>query len=235
VKKVEVGFTLILLLVSTMAAAQMEEQFRTLVINDRSGKVVVLEVGDKTYVELKRLVQIGHGTMENRGNQIIVNLSSASNSHPANTKAEPDQATEAEQSTGVHLSREFMKAGIEEISLMREWASSLANAIQNGYPISENWVAGYRMKAQSGLGIASAAVSTEGDRSGIQLLIHEFDAVQEWSNKLLEARKSMNTATYALSPGTLQKDPLSQRIVTCGRFVGQMLVNGNFQDDPSCH
>ena len=224
----ECGYTLILLLVSTVSSAQAAEEFRSLVINDLSGKVVVMEIGDKTYVDLKRLVQIGHGSLEYRGNQIVVSLSCSSMDTPTKT-------TEEEQSTSLRLGREFTKAGIEEISLLREWASSLANSLQNGYPISENWVAGYRAKAHTGVGIVSAAVSTEGDRSAAELLNHEFETVQEWSNKLMEARKSMDTAKYAISPDALRNDPLSQKIVTCGRFLGQMLASGSFQDDASCH
>jgi hypothetical protein len=224
----ECGYALILLLVSTVTSAQVGEEFRILVINDLSGKVVVMEVGGKTYVDLKGLVQIGHGSLEYRGNQIVVSLSCSSVDTPTKT-------TEEEQPTSMRLSREFTKAGIEEISLLREWASSLANSLQNGYPISENWVAGYRAKAHTGVGIVSAAVSTEGDRSAAELLNHEFETVQEWSNKLMEARKSMDTAKYAISPDALRNDPLSQKIVTCGRFLGQMLASGSFQDDSSCH
>jgi hypothetical protein len=83
--------------------------------------------------------------------------------------------------------------------------------------------------------MASAAISSDGDRNAFQLLNTEFDAVQEWSNKLLEAHKSMNAGKYAVSDNALQNEPLSQRIVTCGRFLGQMLASGTFQDDPSCH
>jgi hypothetical protein len=224
----ECGYTLILLLVSTVTSAQAGEEFRTLVINDLSGKVVVMEVGGKTYVDLKRLVQIGHGSVDYQGNQIVVSLSCSGTDTPM-------KATEEDPSTSLRLSREFMKAGIEEISLLREWASSLANSLKNGYPVSENWVADYRARAQSGLGIVAAAVSTEGDRSGENLLKGEFEAVQEWSSKLLEARKSMDTAKYAVSPTALQKEPLSQKIVSCGRFLGQMLASGSFQDEASCH
>jgi hypothetical protein len=45
----------------------------------------------------------------------------------------------------------------------------------------------------------------------------------------------MNAAKYALSPSELHNDPLSQKIVSCGHFLGQMLASGDFQDDPSCH
>src|ERR1700751_131700 len=97
----ECGYTLILLLVSTVTSAQAAEEFRSLVINDLSGKVVVMEVGGKTYVDLKRFVQIGHGTMEYRGNQIVVRLSCSSMDTPAKT-------TEEEQSISLSLSRDFM-------------------------------------------------------------------------------------------------------------------------------
>ncbi|HET6178677.1 MAG TPA: hypothetical protein VFE61_17245 [Candidatus Sulfotelmatobacter sp.] len=209
-------------------SAQMSQEFRTLVVNDTSGKVAVLEVGDKTYIDLKRLAQIGHGSIAFEGNRIVLTLScNETNSSARTAEAEPTPTT--------RLSREFAKAAIEEISLMREWASTLANAVQNGYPVTDNWVANYRAQAQSGLAMASSAVSTDADRNALGLLRHEFESVQEWSNKLLEARKSMNAAKYALSPSELHNDPLSQKIVSCGHFLGQMLASGDFQDDPSCH
>jgi hypothetical protein len=217
----------LILLFSRSASAQGGEQFRTLVINEHSGKVVVMQMGDETYIDLRRLVQIAHGSIAYEGNRIVLALSCSVVNTPT--------TIEAEAPTNSRLTRDFMKAGIEEISLMREWASTLANAIQNGYPVNDTWVAGYRGKARTGLEMASAAVSSSADRAGFQLLNGEFEAVQEWSNKLIEARKSMDTAKYALSPGALQSEPLSQKIVACARFLGQMLASGNVQDDPSCH
>ena len=60
-------------------------------------------------------------------------------------------------------------------------------------------------------------------------------AVRQWSDKLVEARKSMNTGQYAMSASALRDDPLSQKIVACGRFLAPMLASGTIQDDPSCH
>lgn len=218
----------LLLALSGVTSGQVTEQFRTLVVNEYSEKVVLLEMGDKTYIELRQLAQIAHGSVAYEGSQVILTL-------PRATASTPSPTAKSEEPQASALTRDFMKAGIEEISLMREWASTLANAIQNGYPVSESWVASYRSRAQNGLGMASAAVSSDADRNGFQLLKSEFDAVQEWSNKLLEARKSMDAAKYALSPTALQNDPLSQKIITCGRFLGQMLAGGVFQDDSSCH
>jgi hypothetical protein len=227
-KSLEFLIRLSLALSAVAASAQTGTEFRTLVINDRSGKTSVLEAGDKTYVDLKQLVDIGHGTIAYEGNRIVLTISCSETSNPA-------VAAETEPTPTTRLSREFTKAAIEEISLMREWASVLANAVQNGYPVTDQWVANYRAQAQSSLGIASSAVSTDADRNALGLLRHEFESVQEWSNKLLEARKSMNAARYALSPSELHNDPLSQKIVACGHFLGQMLASGDFQDDPSCH
>lgn len=83
--------------------------------------------------------------------------------------------------------------------------------------------------------MASIAATTEADRQALQLLTNEFESVKQWSNKLVEARNSMDTAKYAMSSNALQNDPLSQKIVTCGRFLATMLASGQFQDDPSCH
>ncbi len=220
--------TVILLTLSAMMSGQMEENFRTLVINDQSAKVAVVQVGDRTYVDLKRIAQIAHGSISYEGNRIVLDV-------PCPSTCAPMKMAEPEQPTSVGLSREFVKAGIEEMSLMREWASTLANAVQNGYPITDNWVAGYRAQAQSGLAIASAAVSRDADRTAFQLLSTEFDNVQTWSNKLLDARMSMGAANYALSPDALRNEPLSQKIISCGRFLGQMFGSGSFQDDASCH
>jgi hypothetical protein len=219
---------LILAFSAVTISAQMREEFHTLVINDTSGKVATLEVGDKTYIDLKRLVQIGHGSIAYEGNEIVLTISCPQTKSSAS-------GTETDPPPTPKLSREFAKAAIEEISLLREWASTLANAIQNGYPVTDNWVGNYRAQAQSGLAVASSTVSTDADRNASGLLRHEFESVQEWSNKLLEARKSMNAAKYALSPSELHNDPLSQKIVSCGHFLGQMLASGDFQDDPSCH
>jgi len=133
------------------------------------------------------------------------------------------------------LSQDFMRAGIEEIAEMREWATTLASAIQNGYQVTEGWVAPYREQAGSNLKLANIAAATEGDRNALQLLNNEFDAVSQWSKTLVEARQNMDTAKYVVSPNALREDPLSQKIIACGRFLSSMVASGNYQDDASCH
>lgn len=227
-KGMELVFTAVFCLVPPIILAQAGEQLRTLVINGQLGEVGLLQMDDKMYIDLRRLGQISKASISYEENRIVVNLPCASSPSPA-------KAGEAEQPANRLLSREFQKAGIEEIALLREWASTLANAIQNGYPISENWVAEHRAQAQSGLAIASTAVSTDADRDGLHLLRREFENVQAWSNMLLASRKSLDSAKYAVSPDSLRSDPLSQKIVSCAHYLGQMLASGTYQEDSSCH
>jgi len=219
---------LALLIMSGSTWAQRKQQTETLVINGQTGEAAVVRVDGRTYVDLETLAHIANGSLTFKANRIVLNLPSSA----ASTSVAVAPPTQVDDSG---LSRDFMRAGMEAIALMREWASPLAYAIQNGYPVTENWVAGYREQAAHGLGLASAATATDADRDALQLLTNEFEAVREWSNKLVEARKFMNTGQYSVSANALRDDPLSQKIVACGRFLAPMLASGSIQDDPSCH
>ena len=214
---------LLLLSCSGTPWAQATQQHRTVVVNGQAGEAAAVQINGRAYIDLETLARIGNGSLRFQGTQIILTLPIAIG-----------DASESQHPATTGLSREFMKAGIEEIALLREWASPLANAMQNGYPVTENWVAGYREKAASGLRLTTVAATTSEDHNALQLLTNEFEAVKEWSNKLVETRKSMD-AKYSISASALQDDPLSQKIVNCSRFLGPMLEGGSFQDDPSCH
>jgi len=217
----------VLLLVSECVSGQAKQP-TSLVVNGLPGEAPVVQVAGRSYVDIAALARITNGNLGFQGDRIVLSLPSVSGNSSA-TASVPEPAPE----TG--LSRDFMKAGIEAFALMREWASPLAYAIQNGYPITEEWVAGYRESAAHGVRMASVAASTNDDRNALQLLTNEFESVREWSNKLVEARKSLNTAKYSMSESALRDDPLSQKIVSCGHFLASMLGSGSYQDNPSCH
>ena len=225
--RVSVLTVLALLSAPRITHAQVQQQSRTLVINGQRGEASVVQINARTYVDLETLVRIANGSVGFQANQIVLTLPT-----PVDAPAAVPAQNAASDSA---FSREFMRAAIEDMALMREWASTLANAIQNGYPVTDSWVAAFRQRAAQGLSLASVAASTNGDRSGLQLLTNGFEAVRKWSNKLVKARESMDAANYAMSADALQDDPLSQKIVSCGRFLGPMLASGSFQDDPSCH
>jgi hypothetical protein len=215
-------------LLCAVSVAQVKQENRTLVVNGRSGEAAVVQINGRNYVDLETLVRIAQGSLGFRGSQITLTL-------PTSAESPPVASSKPEHTNPSGLSRNFVVSGIETIAKMREWGSTLAYAIQHGYGVTESWVAGYREQAASSLSLANDAASTDADRNALQLLTNEFGAVTQWSNKLVAAKQSMDTAQYAMSPDALRNDPLSQKIITCGRFLGAMLGGGDFRDDASCH
>jgi hypothetical protein len=224
------GSLLFLLLLPGIISAQVKQRTQSLVVNGQAGEARVIEMGGRQYVDLQNLARTGNGSVTFEANRIVLRFPPAIDEPSA---AAPVPVQDARGTPG--FSREFMKAAITAMAQMREWASPLAYAIQNGYPITEAWVSQYREQAANGLRLASSAAASDEDRNALQLLTNEFEAVREWSNKLVEARKSMDTAKFAMSENALRNDPLSQKIVNCAHFLAPMLGGGSFQDDPSCH
>jgi hypothetical protein len=222
----------ILALLSGISFAQSVQAGRILTIQGQSGEAPVVEVGGRAYVDIETLTRILHGSLSFRANRVILSFP-ASHDAPSGNEDQPAQSNPTASNAG--LSQSFMRAGIEVMADIREWASTLGYAIQNGYQVTEDWAANYREQAANNLRLASAATSTEADRNAFQLLSNEFEAVRDWSNRLIQERKSMDTAKYALSPNALRDDSQSQKIITCGHFLATMLGSASFQDDPSCH
>ena len=219
---------LVLISVPGTTLAQVNHQSHTLVINGEAGQADLVKIDGHFYVDLDAVARITNGSLRFEASRIVLDL-------PISTVSSPTTVPPPSPEDDSGLSQDFMKAGIEAIAEMREWASTLAYAIQNGYQVTESWVATYREQASHSVNLASAAARTEADRNALQLLNNEFEAVRQWSDKLVEARKSMDTAKYALSAHALRDDPMSQKITTCGHFLASMLAAGSFQDDPSCH
>jgi len=213
-----------LLAVAGLALSQSTQQNVMLVVNGQPGQAQVLQINGRSYVEVETLARLTNGSLGFKGNQITLTLPTSAANIPASSSPASQSATSA-------FSNDFMKAGIEEMSVIREWRSALVNAVQNGYPVTDAFVAGYRNQATTNLRLASVAASTDADRSAFQLLSNELDNMRQLSNKVLAARKSMNY----ISPDALKDDPLDQQILTCARSLAAMASSGQFQDDGSCH
>jgi hypothetical protein len=224
--------TLSCLFLPSVTLSQRDQPPQILVVDGHSGQAEVIQKDGRAYVDLQSLAEIVDGSLSFKANRIILSIRGSNTSHPK-TESPADPGLPLANASG--LSRDFMRAGIEDFATMREWASTMAYAVQNNYQITEEWAANYREQAANNLRLASAAASTEADRKALQLLTNEFEAVREWSDQLVEAKKSMNTAKYALSPNALRDEALSQKIISCGRFLAKMLGSGDYQDDPSCH
>jgi hypothetical protein len=216
----------VLLLMAGFSVSQTAQN-RTLIVNGQSGQVAVLQIEGRSFVDLAALAQIANGSLGFQGNRITLTLPAASAGTPSASSSPPP-------SSGSAFSGSFMKAGIEFMSVIREWRSAQANALQNGYPVTAAWVANYRSQAQQNLSLASVAASTDSDQQALQLLTYELQNMDKWSNKVLEARKNMDAAKY-MSPDALNNDPLFQKILNCAHSLASMASSGQFEDDGSCH
>ncbi len=212
-----------LLALPGLALSQAVQHNLTLIVNGRPGVATVVQINGRSYVDIEGLARIASGSLDFKGNQVILTLPAS----PAGT-VPPPASTAKPASKG--FSKEFLRAGIEEMATIREWRSVLADAIQHGYPVTEDPLSGYRGQTAKSLALASVAASTDSDRDALILFTNEFDNMQELNNKILGLRKSMDY----ISPDTLTNDPLDQRILTCAHFLASMAAGGQFQDDGSC-
>lgn len=213
---------LALLTLTSLLGAQAAQQRLSLFIHGLPGQMEVLQVNGKSYVEVEALARFISGSVGFSGNEITLTLPPSFPAAPVPEGAGPPGIPA--------FSKEFIKAGIEEMSVIREWRSALVNAVQNGYALTDEFVAAYQNQASTNLRLASVAVSTDGDRSAYQLLSKEFDSMQKLSNKVLSARKNMNY----IPPDALKGDALDQKILSCARSLASMAATGQFLDDGSC-
>jgi hypothetical protein len=210
--------------VSMGCVAQTAAAGKTLAVAGHAGQVAVVQMNGKAYVDLESLARITGGSLSFQGNQTTLALPSArGNAQPAPV-APPPAAKPG-------FSVEFLKAGIEEMSVIREWRSALVNAVQTNSPVNDDWVSNYRRAADSRLSLAEAAVSTDSDRQAMGMLRTEFSNMQQMSDQFLTMRKNMNY----ISPDSFDNNPLDQKILSCSRALASMAASGQVQDEISCH
>lgn len=199
-------------------------QNRTLVLTGHPGELSVTEIGGRSYVDIEALTRLVNGSLSYRGNQIVLTL-------PSLRAGTPPANLEAGQSGASEFSKDFLRAAIEEMGVIREWRSALKNAIGQGFPVTENWADNYRARAEQSLRLVSLAASTDHDRSAFELLTNEFHNMRKLSDRFVEASKGR----VYVSPRSLDDDPLDQKILKCARSLAAMAANNQFVDDGSCH
>ena len=208
------------LVIPAFFLVEAAQKSRTLVINGHPGEVAVIEREGHAYVEIETLARMTNGSLSFNGNQIILTLPGAGALAPTITQPPPSGFT-----------KDFIRAGLEEMAAIREWRSTLRNAVQRGYPVTEDWIEGYQARAEQSLRLVSLAATTESDKGAVKLLTNEFNNMKNLSNRVLEANKSRTYVSYE----SLNNDPMDQRILNCARSLAAMAANGQFADDGSCH
>jgi hypothetical protein len=224
------------LIIPAVLFSQTSTKKNTLIINGRSTEVPVIHVNGHAYVGLEALADALKGSLSSSGQMVALSVPIGSaNNAPAATVATPAPAPapvpDHAASSNPGFSRDFLNAGIEQMSTLREWHSALETAIQNGIPLSAGLLAPYRARATTNLRFASVAASTTSDSSAYQLLNNEFQNMVKLSDKYVALRANL---TY-IAPDSLQSDDLNKRIIACGHALGAMAAAGQFSDDGSCH
>lgn len=218
------GTTLLLaifMIVAALSLCRAAQAPQTLIVNGQPTQITVVQMNGHSYVDLEALARAANGSLSFNGNQISLKLP-GSGGTPAPASA--NLASNSEFSKG------FMRAGIEQMTIIREWRTALANAIQNQFPITDDWLSPYRSQATTALRLAFVAISTDADRNAYRLLNSEFENMKMLSNKYAAMRQSLQF----IDPGSLASDPLNQKILDCGHSLAAMAANGQFVDDGSC-
>lgn len=110
-------FSRLLVLAKLYAASQN----RILVLTGHAGELIATEMDGHYYIDIEALTRLANGSLNCRGNQIVLILSVPSINTPASNST-------ASQSGQSGFSKESLRAGIEEMSVIREWWSALINA-----------------------------------------------------------------------------------------------------------
>lgn len=203
-----------------LALTLTAQQTNSLVVSGQPGQAKVIQVQGRNYVEVEGLARITNGSISFNGNQIVLTLPGFSGT----------ASTTAAQESAQGLSRDFLNAGIEAMSQMREWHAALKNAIERSYPITEDWNGVFRRQAQQSLGQTQIAATTDGDKNAFTLLSNEFNNMNKLSDKYLKMTKSMNY----IDPNALSSDPLEQKLLACGHSLVAMASSAQYVDDGSC-
>jgi hypothetical protein len=223
----------LLLIILAVVVSLRAADRHTLIFNGKSTEVPVIFVSGHPYVGLEALANALNGSVSSSGAIVALSLPASSAIRapsPTTASAAPVPAPTQAAPSKPGFSREFLNAGIEQMSTLREWHAALDSAIQNGIPVSAGLLAPYRAQATKNLRLAELAAVTPSDRSAFQLLSKAFQNMMKLADKYVKMRADM---TY-ISPDALQNDGLNQRLIACGRSLRSMAASGQFVDDGSC-
>jgi hypothetical protein len=206
------------LILPALALSIAAEQSNSLIITGQQGSAKVIQVDGRNYVEVEGLARLTSSSISFNGSQIVLTSSGAGTGG----------ATLAAPSPG--FSKDFINAGIEAMAQIREWQAALKNGIDQGYPLTGDSLSAYRAQAQQSLRTASLAVNTNSDKNALPFLTNEFNNMGKLSDKYVHMAL---TRTY-IPPGSLDTDPLNQRIRGCAHSLASMATANQFIDDGSC-
>ena len=222
--RIGLGVGMVSLALPTLSLSQTPppaQPVGTLTVAGAAGQAPLIQVNGKSYVDVESLARLTGGTLSFQANRITLAFPPA---------AAPD-ATLPPKPPKPGFSTEFLKAGIEEMSVIREWRSAIVNAVQTNNPVTDDWVSGYRRSAETKLTLASAAIVSDSDRNAFGLLQNEFNNMLQMSERFLTQHRNVSYT----SPDSFVNNPEDEKILSCSRALAAMAATGVFQDELSCH
>jgi len=211
------------MVVPAFALCRAAQEPQTLIVNGQRTQITVVQMNGHSYVDLEALARAANGSLSFNGNQIALTL-------PGSGDTSASAPAPVSSPSNSEFSKSFLRAGIEQMTIIREWRTALANAVQNGFPIADDWLSAYRSQATTALRLSFVAISTDSDRNAYRLLNSEFENMKLLSNNYVAVRQSMQF----IAPDSLASDPLNQKILNCGHSLAGMAASGQFVDDGSC-
>ena len=219
---------LALLAIVMMSSAHAQGGRETLSVQGYRGEANVIRSQGHVLVDVQDLARITRGSLSFEDERIIL--------QPGPSDASIS-ATDSVTKSGFSLP--FMRAAIETMASIREWGGMLQVIVENGYPIGKamagNTIRAYQGRAEDKVALAATAATTEDDHLGLELLRNEFNSLQAWTERFVDARNSLHAAELSTSEHPLNNDEDAQKIIHCGQFLAQMFAGGRFEDDAACH
>ena len=167
IKAIGKGRTLAMLLaLSALTLTLAAQQTSSLAVSGLQGQAKVIQVEGRNYVDVDGLARLTRGSISFDGNQIVLTLPGYGTNAPAQA-AVPSEAPATPQapSSPPGFSKGFVTSGTEAMAQVREWHTALRTAIEHGVPINDQWLGTYYAQARESLRLASAAISTDSDKS----------------------------------------------------------------------
>jgi hypothetical protein len=208
-----------LLMLPAEAASQTPQKSTLFAVAGQPGAAQILQINGKSYIEIEALARLTQGSLSFNANKTTLTLPHAGVEAPTAT------------SKKAGFSTAFVQASIEDLSFIREWRIAIVNAVLKNNPLAEEWVSAHYRLASKNLALASAAASTDDDRSAYPLLSAELDNMQKLSALYL----AMRNQSAFISPDTFNNAPLEEQILSCAKGFVSMTESHEFQDQPACH
>jgi len=210
------------------ASSVAQTQSTVLTIAGHGGTAPIIQRNGRSYVDVESLARMTGGTLGFQANRIVLTLPTPT--LHADTPVPAEEPRPKPEDAG--YTRDFLRAGVEQMTVIREWRSALENAVRTNNPVEESWISGYRRNAETRMQVAVASATTNADRQGLSLLQGATQMVRQLSDRFLALR---STFTY-VSPDSLDNDPLDQKILTCAQgMAAQAMPGGKFEDVSACH